>query len=221
MPDGIKPSTKIWISNLLNGIYVKQTGEFEPNYVQVKNETIFKIGLIATVINKFQSGDNNYVSLTIDDNSGIIRIKGWNEDAKKIIEFEVGDTLNIIAKPREYNQELYLIPAIVKKVDDPNLELMYKAEIFKKYGKPEITKTKEIPQIDEVKEEKITNTGSDFSRMEIINLIEKKSTEEGVRIDDIIISSSLPEQETEKIIEELLKEGEIFQPKPTFIKLIE
>ncbi|MDD5331815.1 MAG: OB-fold nucleic acid binding domain-containing protein [Candidatus Nanoarchaeia archaeon] len=218
--DNIKPSTKIWISNLLNGNYIKQLGEFEPNYVQVKDEQIFKINIVATIINKFQSEDNNYVALTIDDNSGIIRIKSWAEDAKKIIKFNIGDHILVIAKPKEYNNELYLAPSVIKLVEDPNLELMYKAEIFKKYGKPETITLKEtIQQTEEIKQEKVENV-NESARQDILNFIEKNSNSDGIKIDFIIQNSKLNEAETEKIIQELLKEGELFQPKPTFIKII-
>ncbi|MDD5178626.1 MAG: OB-fold nucleic acid binding domain-containing protein [Candidatus Nanoarchaeia archaeon] len=195
MAIGIKPSEKIWISNLINGTYKKQLGEFESNYVLVKDKQVFKVNIVATVINKFQSTDGKYVSLTIDDNTAIIRIKAWNEDTKKIINFEIGDLVLVIAKPREYNEELYLIPSTVKKVEDPNLELMYRAEILKNHGKPESIIPKETPQLEEVKEEKIEKEDeTETTRRSIISLIEKKSTEEGVRVDDIILSSGLPEQ---------------------------
>lgn len=212
---------KIWINDLLNNNYVKQAGEWEPNYVEFNGMKVARVNLIASVVFKFKSEDNNYVALTLDDNSGSIRVKVWGEDVKLLDSFEAGDIVLVIGRVREFNNEIYINPEIVKKMD-PNWELVRKLELIKEYGKPEIKIIKQEvkEEVKEVVEEEVIDI-SESSRQKIINLIESLSDEHGVKVDDVVKESELDENEAEGIIQDLLKEGEIFQPKANFLKLIE
>ena len=71
---------KTWISDLLNSNYVETHGEFESNYVELYNTQISKVNIVATVVNKMESDDKNYASITLDDGSEEIRLKTWRED---------------------------------------------------------------------------------------------------------------------------------------------
>ena len=51
-------------------------------------------------------------------------------------------------------------------------------------------------------------------------IIESFSNEQGIKMDEVVEKSGLGE-EAEQILNELLKEGEIYQPKPQYLKLLE
>ncbi len=217
-------AVRIWISNLMNGKYVKQPGEFEPNYVEVNGKKIGRVNLVGTVVYKFESEDNNYVSLTIDDGSYQIRLKVWKEGTKLLRDFNSGDFVNIIGKPREYNEELYIIPEIVKKMEDLNWELVWKTELFKEYGKPEKIEIKKhlVQQTSsenksEIEEEHIEENSSKVS---VLNVINKFSHEEGIKIDVLSEKCELDYESAENIVNELLKEGEIYEARPGVFKTI-
>ncbi len=229
---------KIWISNLLNGEYVKSTGEFEPHHIISNGFKVARANIIANVIDTFKSEDNNYSSITIDDGSSTIRVKAFKDDISILQNISVGDIVLIIGKPRQYLNEIYLIPEIVKRLDDPNWELLRKIELLKLYGKPEKIKERyqEIRENSVVEEtinksettenlysyenqnsqELITST----SRQKIINLIEK-SDETGAVIQDLIENSGIDKEESELIVKDLVKEGIIYENKPGHVKLLD
>jgi len=90
-----------------------------------------KVRVMATVVSKFISNDGNYSTLTLDDGTDTIRVKGWREDARTIDTFEVGDIVDVIASVREYDGEIYLSPLTMRKVEDPNFEPLRELEIFR------------------------------------------------------------------------------------------
>ena len=63
--------------------------------------------------------------------------------------------------------------------------------------------------------------GYDGYKNDILSLIEKHSTaENGAEISLLIQESGMAEEEAESVMQELMKEGEIFAPKPGFLKSI-
>ena len=57
-------------------------------------------------------------------------------------------------------------------------------------------------------------------RQTILGLVDKYDTEDGADMLNVISNSKINEYETNRIIEELIKEGEIFQISPGKLKLI-
>lgn len=221
---------KMWIKDLINSQPVKQ--ENPPlNYFKFGNKNIGRVNIIANAVFKFEAVDNSFSSVTLDDGSGTIRIKVWKDDLKLLYDIKVGDLLLVIGKPRFYNDETYINPEIICKLDNPNWELLRKLELLKEYGKPSniekplkeevVSKLANYPTIVHeekirVEEEKITGN----SRQKIMNLIDRLSNREGADVIEIIKSSELEEDEADSIIQDLLKEGEVFSPKPGKIKLL-
>jgi len=219
---------KLWISDLHNGIYVKKEGQWESNYIKINDLEVSRVNIIATIVQKYESEENNYCSLIIDDSSDTIRVKAWGEDIKLISKFNVGDIIKIVGKPKEYNNEIYLTPELVKLIDDPNWILVRKLELIKIYGKPGNIEIKSNNEIESenvesdhkfiVQEEKL---GSSDKRQDILSLIEKLDSEEGVDESKIFMESDYNEDEVKEVLQELLKEGEIYELKPGRIKLLQ
>jgi len=53
-----------------------------------------------------------------------------------------------------------------------------------------------------------------------LELIKENDDGNGVDIDQIILSSGLDESEAHEVISELIKQGEIYEPKPNKIKIL-
>ena len=223
---------KVWVSSLHSGAYVKQEGQWESNYVKINELEVSRVNIIATVVQKYENSDTGYYSVTIDDGSDTIRVKAWGEDSKLISGLNVGDMIKIIAKPKEYNNEVYLTPEIVKLVDDQNWLGVRKLELIKAYGKPtkkeflasdynqkqEETSIPEEENLLVVKEEKLENTDK---RQAILKLIEKLGDDNGIEEERILIEANYAEGEVKEVLQDLLKEGEIYEPKPGRIKLLQ
>lgn len=226
---------KCWISSLIKGRYIKQEGKWEPNYIQTEKEKVSRVNIIANVVMKYKSEDGNYVSVVLDDGSDTIRVKTWREDTALLKNIETGDMVMIIGRPREYQDEIYITPEIVKQIENPNWELVRKLELIKKYGRPnaqqhlieeepQIERNKEeidVPVTEEIIEEEIVEDikeqPTETLRQKILNIIEKV---EEVDIQTLIKETNIPESEVESLIQELLKEGEIYESRPGILKVI-
>jgi len=105
---------KITIAQLIVGMYIQEI-EQNPNYLLTKdNQKIYRLNVIATIIQKENVG--TITNLTIDDSSGTIIARSFEENPK-INTLNVGDIILIIGKVRTFNQEKYISPEIIKKVD--------------------------------------------------------------------------------------------------------
>ncbi len=214
---------KVWVSDIVNNEFKQEKGEWEPNYVIVHDKKVSRINIIANVITNYKNEQGDYVSVTIDDGSASIQVKAWKEDVSLIEGLEVGATILIIGRVREYNNEKYLTPEIIRKLDKPEWLIYRKKELTKEYG--DLIKKTEQPKEESginivAEEEVIDNSSREGNRQKILNIIENLSTKEGADKLDIIKETKLDEQTAEGIIQSLLMEGEIFEIKPGKIKIL-
>src|SRR3989338_1878572 len=104
------------ISDILTGKYVKSQKEFEPNYVL----TVFgleasRVNILGVVLDKI--ADANAETIVLDDGSGTIIIRIFEKNP--FFEgFVLGDILLVVGKPREFNGEKYIVPEIMKKIQN-------------------------------------------------------------------------------------------------------
>jgi RPA family protein len=215
---------KVKISEIVNGRWEKKEGMVPSFVVTSSGEEVSRARIMGTVVSVFVAEDGNFASLTIDDSTETIRAKTF-KTTKPVDSFEVGNMVDLIGKVREYNSEIYIIPEIVTKVDDPNLELLRKLEINKKpkgESKPEVrpgkandVKTKE-KKVE--KEEKPKKDDRGELKREILKFIE--SSNDGVEYGKIIENVKAKEAEIESVVNEILAEGICYEPTPGKIKKI-
>jgi|SRR3989338_7041244 len=208
---------KVWIADLVVGKFIKGQEQFDSGYVEVKNKKISRVNLICGVVDKFSG--NNYMSLSLDDGSGAIRVKAWNETINLFLDVDIGDLVLVIGKVREYNNSIYIVPEIVRKLDNPLWLKVRRLELTKFYGEPQRVELKleeennvlveETPEINVI-EEKIQDEDKINSREVVLSLIESLDLGDGANFDDVVIKSSLGE-EAKNIIEDLIKGGEVFE----------
>ncbi len=208
---------KLWLSSLKEENFMQRTGEFESNYILLNDKQISRVNIIANVINKFQSEDKNYLLIIIDDDSAQIRLKTWREDTKILNDINIGDMILVIGKIKKYNDEIYILPEIAKKVS-PNQELLRKLELIKECGL-----SGEIDIIDE-KEQKADyeeiSINSNSLRNEILNLVEKYEGKSGINLEEIKLQLHSNLEDLNNIIEELIKEGQIYEIKRKYRLLL-
>jgi len=219
---------KLWICDLINSQIKKDEGEFSSQFIDFKGIKVSRVNIIANVVEKFINEDKSFGSITLDDGSGVVRLKTWKEDTNKIERFNIGDIVNVVGRPRVYNEEGYIVPEILRKIEDPNFEILRKLELIKLYGKPNLNgikvdsenKKDESYVNEDIVEEIIVNETTENNRQVIIKLIESLDDGEGTNINDIIDNSKINKNEIHLIIGDLLKEGEIFEIKEGYVKLI-
>jgi len=192
---------KLKINQILGGTYHQQEG-WNPNYLLTQNnQKVSRVNLIAVVVSQTQDQTTN---LVLDDGSGQITARIF--DLPKNPLPKIGDTIIIIAKIREYNNQKYLMPEIIKTIKDQKWIEVRKLEL----------KNIEAPKKPEEKEEEKEISLAPYEN--ILDLIKKLDQGQGADVDQIIKQSTL--SDCEKLIEELLKEGDIFEISPGKVKIL-
>lgn len=162
--------------------------------VEIGDKKINRVNLIANAIDKFiQEGEKKYASLTIDDASGQIRLKTFGDDIEILKKISQGDTIQIIGTIREYNDELYILPEIVKPID-PKWLLVRKLEI------------------QDSKKDLSTNSSS--IRDQILSKIKQAEQDNGIDTDQLILDTDASPDTVNQEIKKLLEEGLIYEPRP-------
>lgn len=209
---------KVKINDILKGEYVKEEGEWVPNYIRVGDKKVSRVNLMAVVVSKQDLENTNYQNLLVDDGSGKISIRSF-EEGISFDNIDVGDFVLIIGRPREYFNEKYIVSEILKKVDEPLWVEVRKLELeHKKEAKEGISKAESelVGQEDEVKEEEI---GVSDINKKIFDLIKEIDMGEGADTQEVITKSDI--DEAEDIINRLLEQGEVFEIKPGKLKVLE
>ena len=200
---------KLRIGDLLKANQIfEQTENLNPKlqFVELGDKKILRVNIISNVVDKYESeGEKRFATITLDDGSGQIRARLFGEETEKFKELIQGDTVLIIGMLRSYNQELYILPEILRKAD-PKYLLVRKLEIEKQTPKPLSSEQKQ-----EVK----------ALRDEVIDKIKAAEKNEGIDKEEIILSlkDSNPEIITQEI-NKLLEEGIIYEPKPGRVRYL-
>ncbi|MBS1267078.1 MAG: hypothetical protein MAG795_01049 [Candidatus Woesearchaeota archaeon] len=214
----------IKINTLLKGEYVRQEG-WQPNFVRTNNKTVSRVNLIGVVIDI----NSDKKSFSIDDGSANIQIMSF-EEIKQISQIKIGDIIKVIGRPREFNNNKYVVPEIIKKIENKKwieyrnkkLKLIQNKSSSKLNHPKPLSKNKdENPQNKKpTKENNDTNaTKSGEKIQKIYKLVKELDKGDGADIDDVI--EKFGSGSAEEIVNNLLREGEIFEIKTGRLKVLE
>jgi len=191
---------KLRIGDLLRGKPVLNGEKF--SFLDLGNRQIIRVNVVANVIDKYEAeGEKKYVTLTIDDASGQVRIKIFGEDTEKFKEIEQGNTIVTIGMLRVFNNELYIQPEIIK-VQEPSYLLVRKLEL-----------EKEMPK--EIKKEEIKAV-----KDQIIDMIKLAEDNGGIDTDKLIMEVKASPEIINQEITKLLEEGLAYEPRPGKIRYL-
>ena len=197
---------KVRIVSLLNGKFIKD--ELSAGYIRFNDLNISRVNIIAAVV--YKSGpENNYTNAFVDDGTGKILLRSF-ENNDTFSKIDVGDVILVIGRIREFNNEKYIIPEIVKKIDNIDWVNVRKLEINN-------------ISIAETGEEKNIIPPSDATDLGIYEkiylLIKKLDNGEGAVIEEVI--KNFGSDDVENKINKLLENGDIFEIKPGRLKVLE
>lgn len=191
---------KLRIGDILAGKMILEQDRF--NFLELGSKQVIRINIVANIIEKYESeGDKKYLSFTLDDASGQIRIKIFGEDTIKFSKIQQGNTVMVIGKLRFYNNELYILPEIIK-IQDPRYLLVRKLELEKE--KPKQVDKAEIKVIKD----------------QIIDMIKKAEPDGGIDIDKIIMELKSSPDVINQEIQKLLEDGLAYEPRPGKIRYL-
>jgi RPA family protein len=214
-PRRIKRQTayKVWISHLINNNgTVDDTGLA---YIPVGDKKVVRANIVGSVIGKeLREG---FGSLVLDDGSENVNARVWGEDTSLLNDIEIGDLVLVIARLGEFNGNVYLRPEVVKKID-MDWALLRRLELVKEYGKPEPREIKVEEDKVEEKEERIEEPIPSIAiREKVLKLVEER---EEVAMETVIEKVGEDERKIKAAVDELLKEGEMFMPRPGYLRVV-
>jgi len=229
----IKRSTahRIRLKNIVNSPYEKREG-FNPSVIKFNNLEISRVNVIASIVGKYLTDDQNYCAITLDDGSETIRVKNFGAEVGTIKELNVGDIVRIIGKVKEYNEEKY-IAGEISKVLNPNWIIVNEIELSnQKQTTTDSSTADSINKVIETKtnsseNEEIISISSESGdsessiKQKILQYLKNNDNGTGVIMDQIMNSLDISSEEVKNSLYELLKVGEIYEPKKGILKILD
>lgn len=168
-------------------------------FVELGNKKILRVNIVANVIEKYDSeGEKRFSTLTIDDASGQITIRAFGDGIELLKDISQGHTIMIVGLLRYFNNEIYIMPELVK-IQDPRYLLVRKLELGKQ--------NKENPQVINKEEVKAVKD-------QIIDKIKASDSEGGLDIERLIMDIKASPEIINQEIQKLLEEGLAYEPRP-------
>jgi RPA family protein len=193
---------KLRIGDILLGKPVMDNERF--SFLELSNKKIIRVNVIGSITDRYESeGERKYLFLTLDDGSGQIKIKCFSDEVGRFKNVMQGQTVIVIGVLRNFNNETYISPEIIREQDAKYL-LLRKLEIEKENSKTAKPLARE--QMTAVKDK-------------ILDIIKEAEKDNGIEMDAIImslkdISPDVINQEVKKFLEE----GIVFEPRPGRIR---
>jgi len=185
---------KLRIGDILAGKPIIDNDRF--SFLELGDKNIVRVNVIANIVERYDSeGEKKFSSLTLDDASGQVRIKAFGDDIEKMKNIIEGNTIRIIGILRYYNNEVYILPEIIKQVD-PRYLLVRKLETEK--NKPKEINKEEIVALKD----------------KILEMIKSAEEEQGIDVDKIIMELKSRPDLINQEIQKFLEEGIIYEPRP-------
>ncbi|MHA1686410.1 MAG: hypothetical protein ACTSYD_08375 [Candidatus Heimdallarchaeaceae archaeon] len=205
----------LYIADIIAGEVDREEGEYGQYFIKTpNNEQVFRVRLTGTIIKKYHSAGGeskqDYTVLSIDDGTGVIQVKSWGTEALELNEYEMGDEVDLIGKPRKDEIETYLIIEQLTKITNPMRILYLRAKKALRYNRKKFTVTIHIPHEEE--------EGLIEAKEKIFDLIAK--SEDGIHLEELLEKSGLERNTVEQAIRELLDKGDIYEPHNLTYKII-
>ncbi len=222
------------IKDILEGEYKREEG-WLPNYVLTRsNHKVSRANLIGVVVevDLFEPGKNSYAQIILDDGSGRISARLF-EEFDKLKTINVGEIVLVIGRPREFSNEKYLLLEIIKKLPDKRwidvrkLELgIIKGEPVKRDNDKKYVEENNVIENPVGNEQETINENIEVteSLMTMIGkYIRENDKDDGVAIEEIInqFNKNNSVEKVESKIQEMVKQGILFEIRPGIIKFLE
>lgn len=201
---------KVSVKDIISGKYFVEEG-WSPNYVLTENGIkVSRVNILATLISV--SGEEEIQQfIFVDDGSAEIAVRSFN-DSVIFKGLKIGDLLQIIGKVRAYNEEKYIVPEIIKILDNKKWIYVRKIELERR----EISTSEKSDQEEKPAAKQDSEKSIDMKEYEdVLKIIKGLDKGDGADFEEVVKSC------TEERVNNLLMNGEIFELKPGKLKVLE
>ncbi len=217
------------IATLLTGQFVKGAVQMHPSYIETKSgKKLSRVHLLAVIV---ACAEGTLAEVTIDDGTGKMVTRSF-EDQQFFVSVQLGDIVRIIGKVRAFNEQVYLIPEIMKRITNKRWVTFHQLLIRQRERQQRTTQPVSIPDLTEKaqegdEEEIVEDSFGSFIDEkdappsltdEMIHYIKELDNGDGAQVEVVLAKGW---EEGEKILQNLLEAGEIFEIRPGRIKVLE
>ncbi len=189
---------KAKISDLVNGQFNENDNQ---GFVKTpEGKELAAVRIMATVVEKFNAKDGNYIALTLDDCTETIRAKFFQQGLSLAKDIEVGDTVDIFGFARQYEGETYIAPMLLRKITDLNEEILRRLEFFSPASAVKAPLDLESAVLAKIAE------------------LDKG---DGVKIEMLAESMNIEADAAVETIRNLLIKGDLYEPKKGIVKKVD
>jgi len=195
---------KFRIGDLLVGKPIFDEDRF--SFLELGDKKIVRVNIVGNIVDRYDAeGEKKYTFFTLDDGSGQIKLRAFADDVERFKGVAQGQTVLVIGVLRNFNNETYIAPEIIKE-QDPKYLLVRKLELEK-------TRSTTAAPIQKEQVVAIKDT--------ILEKIKSSEAEGGIDVDKIILElrDASPEVINQEI-KKLLEEGVIYEPKPGRVRYL-
>jgi RPA family protein len=196
---------KLRIGDILIGKPIFEQEKFK--YLELGSKNVARVNVVGNIVERYDSeGEKKYSFFKLDDGSGQISLKVFGDDVEKFKSVEQGLTVTIIGFVRNWNNETYITPEMIKE-QDPKYLLIRKLENEKERNN-EAAPIEDKAEFTAVKDK-------------ILATIKSAEEEGGIEMDKIIINlQDLSPEIINQEVQKLLEEGIVFEPRPGKVRYL-
>jgi len=190
------------VDDLLRGNFVRTEG-WNPSYFSTGLGNISRVNIMGVVVSKEPAG-----GLLLDDGSGRILLRSFGESSFTGV--DMGDLVLVIGRPRIYNEQKYVLPEIIRKIDQRwGTYRQLQIGILRK----NMTPVKKEERVSIKESEQPVNY-----YQKILAFIRDLDAGSGANAEEVIKRSGAPNGDV--LIKKLIEEGEIFELRPGKLKVL-
>lgn len=189
---------KSTVGEIINGDFVVRQG-WEPNFVRdsIHNRDLSRVNIIGTII---EAGG----LFRLDDGTGNVILRRFE---KPMPDLTVGDLVLVVGRPREYNDERYLMIECLQRLEN-HAWLQVRRKELELRVKQEASVVESPTKKEETKKEVLS----------IVEIIEQLDEGNGVSIERVLQQAG--KDYSEEHVRRLVEDGEIFEIRPGIVKLL-
>jgi RPA family protein len=226
----------ITIEQITKSKYVVEK-EDKPNFIEINNNQIHRINIIAIITGKEKVG--SITNMLLDDSTASIPLRIFEEN-EYIEKLEIGDCVTVIGKIRIYNEKKYISSEIIKKTNPlwlklrnskiKNNQTTINSKLENNQNKEnqnqksdKITPIKKetikegiIEDKNKIKEEKVDENLMPEQKM--LEIIKDTDSGQGANIEEVIEKSNITN--ANNLLKKMLESGIVFQNQPGKVKLL-
>jgi RPA family protein len=206
------PARKVLIEDIQKGEYREATDEEPAHIVTAWGEKTSRVRVLGTVVDK--AVDERLCFLFLDDETGVISLRAWGEEAKELEKYELGDLLDVIGKVREFSGEIYLQPELIMRVEDPNQETLRLLEIVR--ARKKMLAAGALPVPKETAQVQVVPS----IEKEVESAIRRLDRGGGVTVEEVAAELKIPKEEAWEGIRLLLALGTAYEFKEGRYKVV-